>query len=85
MNTDESMIYSHIESSGREGIWSKTIRARTNLHQTIVQRCLKNLENQRYIKVVKSVKVSNLLESRKHEYILIFFLSVSNQENLHVV
>lgn len=56
MNGDESIIYSQIEASGREGIWTKTIKARTNLHQHIVTRCLKSLETQRFIKSVKSVK-----------------------------
>lgn len=56
MNADESIIYSHIEASGREGIWTKTIKARTNLHQHIVLRSLKSLEGQRFIKSVKSVK-----------------------------
>ncbi|RCK64861.1 DNA-directed RNA polymerase III subunit RPC6 [Candida viswanathii] len=56
MSEDEAMIYSYIEDSGREGIWTKTIKARTNLHQHIVQKCLKSLENNRYIKSIKSVK-----------------------------
>lgn len=56
MSEDEAMIYSYIEASGREGIWTKTIKAKTNLHQHIVVRCLKSLENQRYIKSIKSVK-----------------------------
>lgn len=56
MSDDEAMIYSYIEASGREGIWTKTIKAKTNLHQHIVVRCLKALENQRYIKSIKSVK-----------------------------
>lgn len=56
MSDDEAMIYSYIEASGREGIWTKTIKARTNLHQHIVVRCLKSLEGQRYIKSIKSVK-----------------------------
>lgn len=56
MTEDEAMIYSHIESSGREGIWTKTIKAKTNLHQHVVVRCLKSLENQRFIKSIKSVK-----------------------------
>ncbi|KAK6463898.1 34-kDa subunit of RNA polymerase III (C) [Scheffersomyces coipomensis] len=56
MTDDEAMIYSYIEDSGREGIWTKTIRARTNLHQHVVVKCLKSLENQRYIKSIKSVK-----------------------------
>ncbi|KAL6928345.1 hypothetical protein ACO0SA_003083 [Hanseniaspora valbyensis] len=56
MNQDEQLVYSHIEQSAREGIWIKTIKAKTNLHQHIVLKCLKNLESQRYIKSVKSVK-----------------------------
>lgn len=56
MSEDEAMIYSYIEASAREGIWTKTIKAKTNLHQHIVVRCLKSLENQRYIKSIKSVK-----------------------------
>ncbi|SMN19401.1 similar to Saccharomyces cerevisiae YNR003C RPC34 RNA polymerase III subunit C34 [Maudiozyma saulgeensis] len=56
MSSEESLVYSYIEASGREGIWSKTIKARTNLHQHVVSKCLKSLESQRYVKSVKSVK-----------------------------
>jgi len=56
MTDDEAMVYSYIEASGREGIWTKTLKAKTNLHQHVVVRCLKALENQRYIKSIKSVK-----------------------------
>lgn len=56
MSADEEMVYSYVEAAGREGIWTKTIRAKTNLHQQVVARCLKNLESQRHIKAIKSVK-----------------------------
>lgn len=56
MTDDEQMLYSYIEALGREGIWTKTLKAKTNLHQHIVMRSLKLLENQRYIKLIKSVK-----------------------------
>lgn len=56
MSADEAMIYSHIEDSGRDGIWTKTLNARTNLHINVITRCIKSLESQRYIKQVKSVK-----------------------------
>ncbi|SGZ56865.1 CIC11C00000005066 [Sungouiella intermedia] len=56
MTDDEQMIYSYIEASGREGIWTKTLKAKTNMHQHIVMRCLKQLESQRYVKLIKSVK-----------------------------
>ncbi|CAN3502788.1 DNA-directed RNA polymerase III subunit RPC6 [Diutina catenulata] len=56
MSGDEAMVYQHIEASGREGIWTKTLKIKTNLNAIVVNRCLKVLENQRYIKSVKSVK-----------------------------
>ncbi|KAH3900463.1 probable DNA-directed RNA polymerase III subunit RPC6 [Saccharomycodes ludwigii] len=56
MSADESLVYSYIESSGREGIWIKTIKARTNLHQHVVMKCLKNLEAAKYVKSIKNVK-----------------------------
>lgn len=56
MSGDEAMIYSHIEEAGRDGIWTKTITARTNLHANVIARCIKSLESQRHIKQVKSVK-----------------------------
>lgn len=56
MSNDEAMIYSYIAAAGREGIWTKTLKAKTNLHQHVVLRCLKSLESQSYIKSVKSVK-----------------------------
>lgn len=56
MTSDDAMVYQHIEALGREGIWTKTLKAKTNLHQHIVNKCLKLLESQRYIKLVKLVK-----------------------------
>ncbi|KAI9597815.1 RNA polymerase Rpc34 [Syncephalis fuscata] len=38
------------------GIWTKTIKIRTNLHQQVVARCIKTLEQKNLIKSVKSVK-----------------------------
>ena len=49
-------MYSYIESAGREGIWTKVLRSRTNLHQTPLTRCLKTLENRNYIKPTRNVK-----------------------------
>lgn len=56
MSADEAMIYSYIAESGRDGIWTKTLHARSNLHINVVTRCIKSLESQRHIKQVKSVK-----------------------------
>ena len=56
MDPDEAMIFSQIRESGNEGIWTKQLKNRTNLHQTIMTRCLKALESKTLIKAVKSVK-----------------------------
>lgn len=56
MSGDEAMVYQCIENTGREGIWTKSIKLKTQLHQTVVLRCIKSLEGQRLIKSVKSVK-----------------------------
>ncbi|KAI9830547.1 MAG: hypothetical protein M1819_005505 [Sarea resinae] len=53
---DEALLYNYIEAAGREGIWTKTLKARTNLHQTVQQRCLKSLESKNIIKSMKNVK-----------------------------
>ncbi|KAI2089619.1 34-kDa subunit of RNA polymerase III (C) [Ophidiomyces ophidiicola] len=56
LNSEERLVYNVIHSTGRQGVWTKTIKARTNLHQTIMNRCLKSLETKSYIKSVRNVK-----------------------------
>lgn len=45
-----------IHSTGRSGIWVRAIQTRTNLHKSILDRCLKSLEGKNYIKSVHNVK-----------------------------
>ena len=59
LSSDELIIYEHIEAAGREGIWTKVLKTRTNQHQTVMTKCLKSLESRRFIKCIKSVKVGN--------------------------
>ncbi|WFD32133.1 34-kDa subunit of RNA polymerase III (C) [Malassezia sp. CBS 17886] len=56
MDGNELIIFNHIKEAKNEGIWTKVIKARTNLHQTIMTRCLKLLEQKQLVKSVKSVK-----------------------------
>ncbi|KAI5816618.1 RNA polymerase Rpc34 [Pyronema omphalodes] len=56
MNADEEMLYSYIQDAAREGIWTKTLKAKSNMHNTTMSKCLKTLENKRYIKAIQSVK-----------------------------
>ena len=59
LTQDERIVYSQIESAHTDGTWTKLIRARTNLHDTVTKRCIKSLENKGLIKRFKSSKNSN--------------------------
>ncbi|EGF99164.1 uncharacterized protein MELLADRAFT_94867 [Melampsora larici-populina 98AG31] len=56
MTADEKLVYDSIASSGNTGMWTKTLKARTNIHQSNINKFLKSLENKNLIKSVKSVK-----------------------------
>lgn len=56
LNPDESLVYNVIHSTNRSGIWVRAIQTRTNLHKSILDRCLKSLEGKNYIKSVHNVK-----------------------------
>ncbi|PLB37667.1 RPC34 RNA polymerase subunit family protein [Aspergillus candidus] len=59
LSPDESLVYNVIHSTGRTGIWVRAIQNRTNLHKSILDRCLKSLEGKNYIKSVHNVKHSS--------------------------
>lgn len=50
------MVYSYVESAGAAGIWTKTIRAKTQLHMKIVEKSYRSLEQKGLIKQMKNVK-----------------------------
>ncbi|KAG4305240.1 hypothetical protein PORY_001410 [Pneumocystis oryctolagi] len=56
MDGDEAMVFNYIKDASNEGIWSRTIKMKTNLHTTVLNRALKSLESKQLIKAVKSVK-----------------------------
>lgn len=56
MTSEEALIYQYIEASGTEGMWTKTIKLKTGLHDTTVAKCIKNLETRNLIKAVRNVK-----------------------------
>ncbi|KAI4092687.1 MAG: hypothetical protein LQ348_002353 [Seirophora lacunosa] len=59
LSADEALVYSLIESAGREGVWSRILRSKSGLHMTVMTRCLKTLEGKSYIKQIKTVKFPN--------------------------
>ncbi|KAF9263631.1 hypothetical protein L218DRAFT_959160 [Marasmius fiardii PR-910] len=53
---EEEIVLGHIRASHNEGIWTKHLKAKTNLHQTVLDRCLKTLLQKKHIKKVQSVQ-----------------------------
>ncbi|KAF8917786.1 RNA polymerase Rpc34 [Mucidula mucida] len=53
---EENLVLGHIKASNNEGIWTKHLKAKTNLHQTVIDRCIKTLTQKRLIKRVQSVQ-----------------------------
>ncbi|KAF2090926.1 RNA polymerase Rpc34 [Saccharata proteae CBS 121410] len=56
MDNNERLIYSHIASTAEAGMWTRTIRAKTNFHQSVINKALKSLESKRLVKAIQSVK-----------------------------
>lgn len=51
------MVLGFIKESGDRGVWSKTLKAKSGLHQSVLTKCISQLEGLKKIKSVKSVKV----------------------------
>lgn len=50
------MVYSHIDESGAEGIWVRTVKMRSKLHDSVVVTTLKQLESKSLVTTIKSVE-----------------------------
>lgn len=57
-DNEEKIVFSIIEEGGNKGIWIRDIRVKSNLLMTHLTKILKNLENRKLIKAVKSVSAS---------------------------
>lgn len=53
---EEKIVYLLVKEAGVEGIWIKDIRVKSGLHQNLVTKLLKTLEQRLLIKSVKSIK-----------------------------
>lgn len=56
-DNEEKVVYRVIEESGNKGMWIREIRVKSNLTPNQLNKILKNLENKKLIKSVKSVTV----------------------------
>lgn len=55
---DERIVFQCIKAADNKGIWTKDLKTRSNLHQTVITKVLRTLESRKIIKAVKSVKVA---------------------------
>ncbi|KAG1802084.1 uncharacterized protein HD556DRAFT_1334806 [Suillus plorans] len=60
MSGEEAMALSHIQASANEGIWNKRLKAKTELHQTSIDRYFKLLVQKQ---LVKAVRVRSTIQS----------------------
>ncbi|XP_035786682.1 probable DNA-directed RNA polymerase III subunit RPC6 [Anopheles albimanus] len=58
IDAEERVIYTIVEEGGNKGIWIRDIRVKSNLVMTQLTKVLKQLENKKLIKAVKSVNAS---------------------------
>jgi DNA-directed RNA polymerase III subunit RPC6 len=56
LTPEQEAVYSLIDEAGDEGIWSKTIKAKTNLHDSTFTSCIKHLSSKSMISEMKSVE-----------------------------
>lgn len=53
------MVYSMIDEAGADGIWSRTLKARLGMHDSVMKVAIKHLEARGYITDMKSVEHPN--------------------------
>ncbi|KAG0651389.1 putative DNA-directed RNA polymerase III subunit rpc6 [Hyphodiscus hymeniophilus] len=56
LKPEHEIVYGLIDEAGSEGIWSKTIKSRTNLHDAVFRSAIKALEGKNMITDMKSVE-----------------------------
>ncbi|KAI9061468.1 RNA polymerase Rpc34 [Trametes sanguinea] len=56
LTEDETLVLDRIRAAGNQGIWTKHIKAQTQLHQTVVDKCLKSLTQKQLVKTVPDVR-----------------------------
>jgi DNA-directed RNA polymerase III subunit RPC6 len=56
LSAEQELVYGLIDEAGDDGIWSKTIKARSNLHDAVFRSAIKHLETKSMISDMKSVE-----------------------------
>lgn len=58
-NEEQAMVYSLIDESGGDGVWSQTLQRRLNMHDTVLKNALKQLQTKGLIAPFKNVEHPN--------------------------
>ncbi|TVY82874.1 putative DNA-directed RNA polymerase III subunit rpc6 [Lachnellula suecica] len=56
LTSEQEMVYSHIDEADSEGIWIRTVKQRTKLHDSVIGHAIKHLEGRSLVKSMKSVE-----------------------------
>jgi len=56
MDPEDKLVLDYVTQSANQGIWTRTLKAKTGLHQNVINRAIKVLEQKKLIKNIKSVK-----------------------------
>ena len=56
MSQEECVIFQCIQAAKDRGIWTKELKSKTGLHQTVLNKIIKGLESRKIIKSVKNIK-----------------------------
>ncbi|TBU23658.1 RNA polymerase Rpc34 subunit-domain-containing protein [Dichomitus squalens] len=56
LGREETLVLNRIRAAGNQGIWTKHVKAQTQLHQTVLDRCLKSLTQKQLIRTVNDVR-----------------------------
>lgn len=56
LSAEQAMVFGFVDDAGAEGIWSKTIKNKSGLHDSILRQAIKALETKRLISDMKSVQ-----------------------------
>lgn len=59
LNREQSMVYEMVDAAGADGIWTRTLKARLQMHDSVLKQHFKFLESKGYIKDMKSVEHPN--------------------------
>ncbi|KAH8679918.1 RNA polymerase Rpc34 [Tricladium varicosporioides] len=56
LTAEQEMVYGLIDEAEHEGIWTKTIKAKLKIHDTVMNKAIKHLESKNMIAEMKSVE-----------------------------